>query len=72
MENIEEIKSQLELLKAELDDIKHKKELACIKNRETSKQYYKEKLKGKPQTEALKKAKAKYYQKICKKNSEKV
>ncbi len=72
MSEIEKIKLELEQLKAELKLKEEKEQRAIEKNRQNSKDHYKNKLKGQPPTEALKKAKHKYYLKCkLKKQAEK-
>ena len=73
MSEIEKIKLELEQLKAELKLKEEKEQRAIEKNRQNSKDHYKNVLKGRPQTDALKRAKHKYYLKCKdKKNAEKL
>ena len=70
MSEIEKIKLELEQLKAELKLKEEKEQRAIEKNRQNSKDHYKNKLKGNPATDALKRAKHKYYLKCKDKKKE--
>ena len=60
--SIEDLEKIISELKQEILENKLKCEIVNTKKRATSKEYYQNTVKNNPQTESMKRAKAKYYQ----------